>query len=266
MENLNGVEMTLFVPLLGRIFASKYFPQIFYDAKALALERLVPAHLPEKEGQTEYTLIAGAVRSANMDSYIDSFLQRHPQGVVVELGCGLETTYCRHPQGSSTWYGVDLPEVIDYRRKLLPEVGRQRYVASDILQENWLQELRREHSVEPLLFTASGLFYYFSREEVDQLLTRIGQYGPAEIVFDAMNYLGYLLIGHYMKEVGHGDTDVKFYVDDIQRLASRVGAVQTVGTAYYGQVPTKGLSLSTRMTMWGADYLQVVKMLHLKFS
>ncbi len=50
MENLNGVEMTLFVPLLGRIFASKYFPQIFYDAKALALERLVPAHLPEKRG------------------------------------------------------------------------------------------------------------------------------------------------------------------------------------------------------------------------
>ena len=266
MVCLNEVEATLFVPLLGRIYTSKKFPQIFYDAKAIGLESLLPAKLPEKKGQTEYTLLAGAIRSANMDYYIANFLQREPQGIVVELGCGLETTFYRHNNSGRAWYGVDLPEVIDYRRKLLPEVAGERYIAADILQENWLRTIRLEHPVEPLLFTASGLFYYFSREEVAQLLKRLGHYGPAEIVFDTMNYLGYLLIGHYMKQVGHGDTAVYFYVADAKQLANFVGAQLVEEKVYYEGVEKEGLKLSTRLTMWGADLLHVAKMIHFKFG
>ena len=35
MQTLGVVEDTLFVPMLGRIYASEYCPQVLYDKKAL---------------------------------------------------------------------------------------------------------------------------------------------------------------------------------------------------------------------------------------
>ena len=35
MSKLGVVEDTLFVPMLGRIYASEHYPQILYDKKAL---------------------------------------------------------------------------------------------------------------------------------------------------------------------------------------------------------------------------------------
>ena len=66
--------------------------------------------------QNQYTLLASASRSANMDRIIRSFLERRPDGVIVQLGCGLETTYHRCDNGKTHWYAVDLPHVIEYRR------------------------------------------------------------------------------------------------------------------------------------------------------
>ena len=121
MSKLGVVEDTLFVPMLGRIYASEYCPQILYDPKALELKKKLPSSLPEQDGQSQYTLLASAARSANMDRYIRAFLEHRPDGVIVQLGCGLETAYYRCDNGRSRWYAVDLPHVVEYRRELLPE-------------------------------------------------------------------------------------------------------------------------------------------------
>ena len=39
MSKLGVVEDTLFVPMLGRIYASEHCPQILYDQKALELKK-----------------------------------------------------------------------------------------------------------------------------------------------------------------------------------------------------------------------------------
>src|SRR5699024_11273008 len=85
MSKLGVVEDTLFVPMLGRIYASEYCPQILYDPKALELKKKLPSSLPEQDGQSQYTLLASAARSANMDRYIRAFLERRPDGVIVQL-------------------------------------------------------------------------------------------------------------------------------------------------------------------------------------
>ena len=38
MEKLDGVANTLYVPLYGRIYVSKKFPEYFYDEMALKIE------------------------------------------------------------------------------------------------------------------------------------------------------------------------------------------------------------------------------------
>ena len=55
MSKLGVVEDTLFVPMLGRIYASEYCPQILYDPKALELKQKLPSGLPEQDRQSQYT-------------------------------------------------------------------------------------------------------------------------------------------------------------------------------------------------------------------
>ena len=104
MSKLGVVEDTLFVPMLGRIYAAEHCPQILYDKKALELKNRLPLDLIEQNMQNQYTLLASASRSANMDRIIRSFLERRPDGVIVQLGCGLETTYHRCDNGKTHWY------------------------------------------------------------------------------------------------------------------------------------------------------------------
>ena len=101
MQTLGVVEDTLFVPMLGRIYAAEHCPQILYDKKALELKNRLQLDLIEQNMQNQYTLLASASRSANMDRIIRAFLERRPDGVIVQLGCGLETTYHRCDNGKT---------------------------------------------------------------------------------------------------------------------------------------------------------------------
>ena len=83
MPKLGVVEDTLFIPMLGRLYASEHCPQILYDKKALELKEKLPSNVLQQESQSQYTLIASAVRSANMDRFIQAFLARKPNGVIV---------------------------------------------------------------------------------------------------------------------------------------------------------------------------------------
>lgn len=56
MQTLGVVEDTLFIPMLGRIYASEHYPQILYDKKALELKKKLPSDLIKQNMQSQYTL------------------------------------------------------------------------------------------------------------------------------------------------------------------------------------------------------------------
>ena len=267
MSKLGVVEDTLFVPMLGRIYASEHCPQILYDKKALELKNKLPSDLIEQNKQNQYTLLASASRSANMDRFIQSFLERRPNGVIVQLGCGLETTYYRCDNRRTHWYAVDLPHVIDYRRELLPELERETYLAGDAFSEDWIRQVRTEFPDAPILVTAGGLFHYFEENKVISLLRMIGQSGNMEVVFDTVNKKGMAMMQKkYMKQVGHADAQMFFYVDAAKELAAKIrGNVKVIAEEpYYRHIPRNGLNLSTRLSMAVSDRLCMVKMIQLK--
>ena len=267
MRKLGVVEDTLFVPMLGRIHASEHCPQILYDKKALELKNKLPSDLIEQNKQNQYTLLASASRSANMDRFIQSFLERRPNGVIVQLGCGLETTYYRCDNRRTHWYAVDLPHVIDYRRELLPELERETYLAGDAFSEDWIRQVRTEFPDAPILVTAGGLFHYFEENKVISLLRMIGQPGNMEVVFDTVNKKGMAMMQKkYMKQVGHADAQMFFYVDAAKELAAKIrGNVKVIAEEpYYRYIPKNGLKLSTKVSMAVSDQFTMVKMICLK--
>mgnify|MGYP000087332170 FL=1 len=184
MQKLGVLEDTLFIPMLGRIYASEHCPQILYDKKALELKKKLPSGLIEQNMQNQYTLLASASRSANMDRIIRSFLERRPDGVIVQLGCGLETTYHRCDNGKTHWYAMDLPHVIEYRRGHSSRTREGNYIFSgDAFAKDWIKKVRNDVLDAPILVTAGGLFHYFEEHKVIALLRMIGQFGNMEVVF-----------------------------------------------------------------------------------
>ena len=265
MSKLGVVEDTLFIPMLGRIYASEHCPQIIYDKKALELKEKLPSDLLGNGSQSQYTLLASAVRSANMDRFIRSFLKRRPDGVIVQLGCGLETTYYRCDNGKTRWYAVDLPHVIDYRRELLPEPERETYLAGDAFSKDWIRQVRTDLPDAPILVTAGGLFHYFEEDKVISLFRILRQFGEIEVVFDTVNKKGMAMMQKkYMKQIGHADAQMFFYVDSAEELAAKIGSnVKVISEEpYYRYIPKNGLRLSTKVSMAVSDWLCMVKMVH----
>lgn len=249
--------------MLGRIYCSEHFPNVLMDQKALAIKPNLPSQLKGQDTQTQYTLMASAVRSTNMDRYIRDFVVRNPQGVVVLLGCGLETTFYRCDNGSVVFYEVDLPDVINYRKQILGETDRDRFIAADAFGDQWIKKVRSDVGDVPLLVAASGLYYYFEEKKVVDLFKLLKNYGRIELLFDTVNKSGMKRMAKYMKQVGHSDAAMYSYVDKGQELAKNIGGTLLKEEAYYAHTDKTGLKFSTSLTMKLSDKLGMVKMLHL---
>ena len=99
------------------------------------------------------------------------------------------------------------------------------------------------------------------------LLRMIGQFGNMEVVFDTVNKRGMTMMKKkYMKQVGHADAQMFFYVDSAEELAAKIGGnVKVIAEEpYYRYIPKNGLKLSTKVSMTVSDQFKMVKMIHLK--
>ena len=119
---------------------------------------------------------------------------------------------------------MDLPHVVEYRRELLPEPERETYLAGDAFAEDWIRQIRADVPDAPILVTAGGLFHYFEESKVVGLLRMLTGFGEIEIVFDTVSKSGMAMMRKkYMKQVGHGDAQMFFYVDSAAKLAGKIG-------------------------------------------
>jgi O-methyltransferase involved in polyketide biosynthesis len=80
--------------------------------------------------------------------------------------------------------GVDLPEVIELRRKVLPDAERCKTIAQSMFQFSWLDAVAALNM--PVIFLAEGVFPYFSTADLKPLVSALARRFPAgELVFDA---------------------------------------------------------------------------------
>jgi hypothetical protein len=101
----------------------------------------------------------------------------------VNLGAGLDTTFYRVDNGLIHWYDLDLPEVIDVRRQLLPEPDRVTYIAKSIFDQSWYTDVR--HTEGGVFMIAGGLLHWLDELRVKQLFLMLADNFPGgEIVFN----------------------------------------------------------------------------------
>ena len=189
---LEGVAETLLITLYVRAMESQRPDALIKDDKAVALVTQTGHDFSrfKQIRMDEDDKVAIVLRNREFDRYARDFLVRHPKAVVVHIGCGLDSRFERVAErnGQVEWYDLDLPEVIELRRKLLgDEAGRYHFLSCSAFDHSWL-EMISCHRQRPFLFLAEGVFMYFKETQVKSLVLALREHFPgAELVFDAFS-------------------------------------------------------------------------------
>ena len=179
--DLSGVSATLLSNLARRAAAARAKRPLLDDPLAVeAVERLDHDFIDVSRRGAAWH----AVRVATFDAAVRRFLARHPEGTVVALGEGLETQFWRVDNGAVHWLTVDLPPVLDLRGRVLPEDSHLQSHAGSALDLEWADDVQPG---APVLVTAQGLFPYFERAQVHELITALAERLPgSSLVFDVV--------------------------------------------------------------------------------
>jgi O-methyltransferase involved in polyketide biosynthesis len=184
LPSLQGVARTLLMPLACRALESPRPDSILHDPRSVEVYNALGGTPDFLLGVGNMDVFVTAMRARQFDAYARDFLARHPGGLVVDLGCGLDTRFNRLDDGMFSWLGVDLPEVVELRRKLLPDGERCKTIPRSMFEISWLTEVVRED--KPVIFLAEGVFPYFSTADVKPLVMEMAKRFPqGELVFDA---------------------------------------------------------------------------------
>jgi len=187
---LSGVAETLLIILAIRAFESQRPDALVKDERAEALiSQMDQDFLRSKLAKIEdYSQVAMILRSREFDHHARDFLARHPKAVVVHIGCGLDSRFERVDNGRVEWYDLDLPDVIELRRKLIGGEGaRYHLLGGSALDSAWLDAVSayRQH---PFLFLAEGVLMYFDEAQVKSLVLTLKEHFPgAELAFDTFS-------------------------------------------------------------------------------
>lgn len=195
--NLNGVAETLLITLYIRAMESQRPDALIKDERAEAIVRQLDQETLRKTLALtdDFSRVAVILKGRDFDRFAQDFLRRHPDAVIVHIGCGLDTRFERVDNGQVEWYDLDLPEVIELRRELVGGEGaRHHFLACSVLDSAWMDTVSVHHQ-RPFLFLAEGVFMYLKETQVKPLVLALRDHFPgAELVFDA--YSPFMRWGH----------------------------------------------------------------------
>jgi O-methyltransferase involved in polyketide biosynthesis len=127
-----------------------------------------------------------ALRAKAFDHHTRQYLRDHPKATVVALAEGLQTSFYRVDAAGVghefRWLSVDLPPMIELRKKLLPPSERVTMLAQSALDFSW-----RDHveDSEGVFITAEGLLMYLQPTDAMAIITACAERFPGgQMMFD----------------------------------------------------------------------------------
>lgn len=187
-QDLSGVSETMLATLYSHALESRRPDAFIRDPRAESLVERIDYDFARFQMDAD-DQAAACLRLRQFDRFAQVFLAAHPDGIVVHIGCGLDTRFDRVDNGQVTWYDLDLPPVIALRRKLLEETPRYKMIAASALDLAWLDRVD-VYAGKPFLFIAEGTFMYFSDAEMRRLVAALrARFPGAELIFDVASPL-----------------------------------------------------------------------------
>ncbi|GFE21034.1 class I SAM-dependent methyltransferase [Streptomyces libani] len=184
--DLKGVPETALWTLYHRAAEAARPDTVLPDPRAVQLLTEIEFPFRERMGAARPWLAqAIALRALGFDRVVRAFLADRPDGTVVALGEGLETQFWRVDNGRAQWVTVDLNGPLALRKRVLPHGARQRLVACDARDSQWMADIDPSRGV---LVTAQGLLMYLQPAQVTRLIAACADAFPGgTMVFDTVS-------------------------------------------------------------------------------
>lgn len=183
--DLGVVGETALTPLYAKAMAAELLPEAGLSDPLAAQLLTRVGHDPDRV-LTDRTNVAGTVyRTLAIDRATLDFARQHPRGQLVSVGIGLCTRHSRlsgKVPASFGWVGVDTADVIELRRKYVPD-DPVRLVRASIAQDGWTAGIESGRSA---LVVAEGVLMYLDPDGLTTFLTDVrDRFGPGtELVAD----------------------------------------------------------------------------------
>ena len=214
----NTVQETLVIPLYARKLCSELYPDLYRDETAVRLTDSIDYDFSALEKKSEslmqrFGFLEVAMRQNDLAYEVRDYLKSHPYAAVVNLGCGLDATGRNCDNGTCRIYNLDFPDVIGVRDKLLPAGEREENIPCDLNDTSWFGRIDASGGA---VFFAAGVFYYFLKEQVENLVCAMADAFPGGVlVFDAANRKAVkLMLKTWIRDAKIKDVGAYFAVSD----------------------------------------------------
>lgn len=216
VRELGTVQETMLLPLWARAAESQRADPILRDEMAQAIVESLDYDFSRFEKETRMLRPAACVLASVLDGWTRRFLSESPDGVVVEIGAGLDTRFERLDNGRVRWFDLDLPDSIELRRRFFQETDRRRFLACSALDADWLDVVGRCQG--PKFFVAEAVLMYFKEEDVRRLFAMIADRFPGSLfAFDAAGRLAQKY-SRKLEAVRLTGAEFRWGIDDVREI------------------------------------------------
>lgn len=216
--SMSGISETLLITLFAKAKDYEEEKSILNDKKSNEILKKIDYDFKKFNlaWKSYYGIVA---RTKIMDEEVNKFLERNPNAVIINVGCGLDNRFQRINNREAVCYNLDLPEVISLREKLFEESEREKNIAKSMLDPEWPQYIKEKN--REILIVSEGVAMYLSEEEIKKFLEILkNNFKKFELHLDLISK--YMVKKSSMHDtLKHMDAELKFGVgngDEILKL------------------------------------------------
>ncbi|MBN1409449.1 MAG: class I SAM-dependent methyltransferase [Spirochaetales bacterium] len=262
--SLNGVQETLLLPLWGRARETKKKKPLLIDDTAVRIIESIGYDFSViKEKVNPISCASWIARSIYFDNKIKSFLRKYPDGSIINIGCGLDTTYERVNNKRAVWYELDFPEVIEIRKRYLKETLNRRFLPYSVFNNEWYVEIKEKKRVFIMI---AGVIYYFEEKQVKELFDKItDEFEYSEIAFDYSSPVGVKIANKKVIEDGGMDKNayLKWGIANIREMEEWNKKITVLQNMKMFKEHKKRYPLTKRLGMIISDALSIMSLAHI---
>lgn len=207
------------------------------------------------------TVVLVCQRAKKLDAVTRDFLAEHAGGVVLQLGCGLDSRFWRVDDGQVEWYDLDMPPVVELRRQFFAASERYHLVAASVTDLEWVDTVTARG--RPVLVVAEGLLMYLGEADVRRLVVRLHETFPGcRLIADVFSRLtARSATGHpSLKQTG---ATIGWGIDDPRELETWAPGLRLLEEWYFSDDPDLArLSLGYRVAYGLAGAFRMVQRAH----
>ncbi len=167
--SLPDVAQTGLLTFYCHVIESQNPDPILRDEKAVEISRQLNPVLENSSSKLLRNLAKGklrdelvvhiTLRAKKFDEYSISFFKKNPDGILVNIGCGMDSRFLRVDNGKMTCFDLDLPEMIEFKKQFYEQTDRYHLLGTSVFDYAWMDQVEKVGK-RPVLFMAEGVFMY----------------------------------------------------------------------------------------------------------